>query len=410
MKCKFCSSNIHEAIFNLGNFPAANSLISKESLFKRESTFPLVLYVCPQCLLVQIEEQHSGNEIFDENYVYYSSTSSHWVSHAKEYSDKITDRLNLDQNSFVVEVASNDGYLLKNFVEKNIKCLGIEPAKSVAAVAKKIGVPTLVEFFNLDLAKNLEESGNQADLIIANNVLAHVPSINDFVSSFKRLLKPDGTITVEFPHLLSMVKNKEFDTIYHEHFFYFSLFVVKRIFSEHGLSIYDVEKIDTHGGSLRIYATHQNNSIDERSSKESVTKLIEIELNKGLNSIEFYSTIKEDALDVKLIALEFLVKQKMRGRKIAAFGAAAKGNTFLNYAGIKNDIIDFVVDETPSKIGKFMPQSKIPICAMNKITEEKPDVIVILPWNHKKEIVRKLSFTKRWGCKLVVFIPEIEVF
>ena len=410
VKCKFCNTRIKNVTFDLGNSAASNSLIFKEFYLESENTFPLVLYTCPKCFLVQIEEQLSGAEIFNKDYVYFSSMSLYWVSHAKKYSDEIINRLKLDSSSFVVEIASNDGYLLKNFVERGVGCLGIEPAKGTAAAAELVGVPTLVEFFNLKLAEKLRSEGKQADLIIANNVLAHVPSINDFILAFKRLLKLEGTITVEFPHLLSMVEQKEFDTIYHEHFFYFSLFTLKHIFSEHGLSIYDVDELETHGGSLRIYVTHQGNFLDKKSDKKNVNQVIGKELNNKMNSIEFYSRIKKDALNIKLKALEYLIKEKKKGCKIIAFGAAAKGNTFLNYSGIKSDIIDFVVDETPYKIGKFMPQSKIPIYSFDKIAEERPDVIVILPWNHKKEIMEKLLFTKQWNAKLVVFIPELEVF
>ncbi len=409
MKCKFCNTRIKNITFDLGNSAVSNNLISKEFYFASEKTYPLVLYTCPKCFLVQIEGQLSGSEIFNKDYVYFSSMSSYWVSHAKEYSNKIIKRLQLDGSSFVVEIASNDGYLLKNFVESRISCLGIEPTKGTATAAKLVGVTTLVEFFNLKLAEKLWSEGKQADLIIANNVLAHVPSINDFILAFKRLLKLEGTITIEFPHLLSMVDKKEFDTIYHEHFFYFSLFTLKHIFSEHDLSIYDVDELETHGGSLRIYVTHQGNFLDENSDKKNVNQVIGKELNNKMNSIEFYSRIKKDALNIKLKALEYLIKEKNMGSKIIAFGAAAKGNTFLNYSGIKSDIIDFVVDETPYKIGKFMPQSKIPIYSFDKIAEERPDVIVILPWNHKKEIMEKLLFTKQWNAKIVVFIPELEV-
>jgi len=409
MKCKFCNTTIKDVTFDLGDSPASNSLISKEFYFAGQKIYPLVLYTCPKCFLVQIEVELTGAEIFNNDYVYFSSMSSYWVSHAKKYSNEIINRLQLDSSSFVVEIASNDGYLLKNFVEKGIGCLGIEPAKGTAAAAELVGVPTLMEFFNLKLAEKLWSEGKQADLIIANNVLAHVPSINDFILAFKRLLKLEGTITIEFPHLLSMVDKKEFDTIYHEHFFYFSLFTLKHIFSEHGLSIYDVDKLETHGGSLRIYVTHQGNFLDENSDKKNVDRVIGEELNNKMNSIEFYSGIKKDALNIKLKALEYLIKEKKKGSKIIAFGAAAKGNTFLNYSGIKSDIIDFVVDETPYKIGKFMPQSKIPIHSFDKIAEEKPDVIIILPWNHKIEIMEKLLFTKQWNAKIVVFIPELEV-
>ena len=410
MKCKFCNSSINDSTFDLGISPPSNSLISSDDYFEEESSFPLVLYTCPNCFLVQIDEQLTGPEIFNNNYVYFSSMSNYWVSHAKKYSIDIINRLQLGVHSFVVEIASNDGYLLKNFVERGIDCLGIEPSEGTANAAELVGVPTLIEFFDLNLAEKLISDNREADLIIANNVLAHVPSINNFISAFKRLLKPEGTITIEFPHVLSMVNNKEFDTIYHEHFFYFSIFTLKNIFFTHGLSIYDVDELETHGGSLRIYLTNINNSIDKQTNKGNLRRILDKELNNKINSFEFYSRIKKDALNIKLKANEFLKKEKTLRKKIIAFGAAAKGNTFLNFSSITTELIDFVVDETPYKIGKFMPQSKIPIHSFEKIAEEKPDLIVILPWNHKKEIMKKLLFTKQWGAKLVVFIPELEVF
>jgi len=409
MKCKFCDTNIKDIAFNLGDTALSNSLISHENLFLSEKIYPLVLYVCPNCFLVQTEEQVGGFEIFNEEYVYFSSASIYWLKHAKKYCEGIIKRLSLDENSFVVEVASNDGYLLKNFIEKKIKCLGIEPTKSTASEAILKGIPTLVEFFNTSLAMELSENDKKADLIIANNVLAHVPDINGFIQSFQKLLKPEGTITIEFPHVLLLVENNEFDTIYHEHFFYFSLYTLKIIFDKYELSIYDVKELKTHGGSLRIYVTHKNNNLDMESSKNSVNKVLNHELKYHVNTLDYYSEIKENALKIKFEALEYLIKQKKDGKKIIAFGAAAKGNTFLNYCGIKNDLIDLIIDETPYKIGKYMPQSKIPIFSFEMIEEEKPDVIVILPWNHKKEIVEKLLFTKKWGAKIVTFIPELEI-
>ncbi len=408
MKCKFCDTEIKDITFDLGNTAPSNELIIKENLYKSEKIYPLVLFTCSNCFLVQIEEQVGGIEIFNEEYVYFSSASAYWLDHAKKYCDKITQRLKLNSDSFVVEVASNDGYLLKNFIDNNIKCLGVEPTQSTANEAMHKGIPTLVEFFNTSLAKQFKNDDKQADLIIANNVLAHVPTINDFISAFKILLKVEGTITIEFPHLLELVEHNEFDTIYHEHFFYFSLYTLNIIFSKHNLSIYDVDTLGTHGGSLRIYITHAGNILDKNSDKNNVNKILEKELNYKMNTLDYYSTIKDNAFKIKLEALDYLTKQKKDNKKIIAFGAAAKGNTFLNYSGIKNDIIDFVVDETPYKIGKYMPQSKIPIYPFNKIAEVKPDIIIILPWNHKQEIVEKLSFTKAWGAKLIIFIPKLE--
>ena len=408
MKCKFCNTAISDATFDLGNTAISNALIEEANLNSVEETFPLILYTCPKCFLVQIEEQVANNRIFTEEYVYFSSLSKFWLEHAKKFCENIKNYLSLDSKSFVIEIASNDGYLLRNFVEVGINCLGIEPTKSTAETALSNGVPTLIEFFNLDLAKQLKQKNISADLIILNNVLAHVPEINDFVGALKVVLRKEGTITVEFPHLLELIKNNQFDTIYHEHYFYFSLKTLQKIFKRHKLSIYNVEQFDTHGGSLRIYATHEGNSLDISSHKKSVEKIIKVEINHGINTINFYSQLGNNADRLKLNALKYLVAKKILNKSIVAFGAAAKGNTFLNYCGIKKDIISFVVDETPYKIGKYLPQSKIPILPFEMLKKVKPDVIVILPWNHKEEIIAKLEFTKSWNAELVTFIPELK--
>ena len=410
MRCKFCNTAISDATFDLGNTAISNALIEEANLNSVEETFPLILYTCSKCFLVQIEEQVANNRIFTEEYVYFSSLSKFWLEHAKKFCEDIKNYLSLDSKSFVIEIASNDGYLLRNFVEVGINCLGIEPTKSTADTALSNGVPTLIEFFNLDLAKQLKQKNISADLIILNNVLAHVPEINDFVGALKVVLKKEGTITVEFPHLLELIKNNQFDTIYHEHFFYFSLKTLQQIFIRHRLSIYNVEQLDTHGGSLRIYATHEGNSLDISSHKKSVEKIIKVEINHGINKINFYSQLANNAYRLKLNALKYLVAKKILNKSIVAFGAASKGNTFLNYCGIKKDIIDFVVDETPYKIGKYLPQSKIPILPFEMLKKVKPDVIVILPWNHKEEILAKLEFTKSWNAEIVTFIPELKCY
>jgi len=407
MKCKFCSSEIHHPTFDLGNAPPSNSLLSDDQLKKPEATFPLVLYVCPSCFLVQIDDQVSSHEIFTDSYVYFSSASKYWLQHAKRYSDKIIDRLSLSKSSFVIEVASNDGYLLKNFVDKGIKCLGIEPTRSTANEAMLKGIPTLVEFLDIELSEELSREGRSSDLVVANNVLAHVPNINNFVSALEKLLKPEGTITIEFPHLLKLIQYNEFDTIYHEHYFYFSLYTLSTVFDKHKLSIYDVDELDTHGGSLRVYLAKKGSNLDRTYDKRNVDRVIELEMEGGITSLDVYEKIRDNALGIKLSALDYIVNMKMDGKKIIAFGAAAKGNTFLNYLGVKNDLIDFVVDETPYKVHKFMPQSKIPILPFDEILNHKPDIIIILPWNHKQEIVEKLMFTKDWGAKLVTFIPSL---
>ena len=410
MRCKFCNTEISDATFDLGSTAISNALIKEANLNSVEETFPLILYTCSKCFLVQIEEQVASNRIFTEEYVYFSSLSKFWLEHAKKFCEDIKNYLSLDSKSFVIEIASNDGYLLRNFVEVGINCLGIEPTKSTADTALSNGVPTLIEFFNLDLAKQLKQKNISADLIILNNVLAHVPEINDFVGALKVVLKKEGTITVEFPHLLELIKNNQFDTIYHEHYFYFSLKTLQKIFLSHKLSIYNVEQLDTHGGSLRIYATHEGNSLDISSHKKSVEKIIKVEINHGINTINFYSQLANNAHRLKLNALKYLVAKKILNKSIVAFGAAAKGNTFLNYCGIKKDIIDFVVDETPYKIGKYLPQSKIPILPFEMLKKVKPDVIVILPWNHKEEILAKLEFTKSWNAEIVTFIPELKCY
>ena len=410
MKCKFCTTKIIDKTCDLGSTAISNALIEKENLNSVEEIIPLILYTCPKCFLVQIETQVSSHKIFNEKYVYFSSLSTFWLEHAKKFCKEIQNNLNLDSNSFVLEIASNDGYLLKNFVEDGINCLGIEPSQSTADVALSNGVPTLVEFFNLDLALKLKEQGKFGDLIVLNNVLAHVPEINDFVAALKIVLKGEGTISVEFPHLLQLINNNHFDTIYHEHYFYFSLISLKKIFKSHGLSIYNVDQLDTHGGSLRIYATHEGNNLDTTSDKNSVVKITKLETNQGVNKLSFYSQLSINAYSIKLNALNYLINKKILKKSIVAFGAAAKGNTFLNYCGIKKDMIDFVVDDTPYKIGKYLPQSQIPIVPFEMLQKVKPDIIVILPWNHKEEILAKLKFTKSWNAEIVTFIPELKTY
>jgi len=408
MKCKFCTTIVNEPTFDIGNTAVSNDLITEDRLNSPEKTYPLIFYICPQCLLAQTEQYNEGYEIFSDDYVYFSSCSSYWLKHAKQYVEDITKRLNLGKSSFVLEIASNDGYLLTNFVEKNIKCLGVEPTRSTAQEAIKKDVPTIVDFFNLELASKLEKEGSQADLVIANNVLAHVPDINNFVAALKKVLKKDGTITIEFPHLLCMIEKNEFDTIYHEHFFYFSVLALVKIFSKYNLSIYDLDELETHGGSIRVYIAHTNSNIHKNSDKKNLNRILNKELTYGLDSLEYYRKLQHNAFDIKLDSLQYLIKNKLDGKRIIAFGAAAKGNTFLNYCGIKSDIIEAVIDETPNKIGKYLPQSKIPILSFSSIKDLKPDIIVILPWNHKDEIINKLEFTKEWGCEIVVFIPKFE--
>jgi len=403
MKCRHCDKDLQFEFINLFNSPPSNSYLTKEQLNEPEVLYPLKLYVCEHCFLVQIDEYKKADEIFDSQYAYFSSYSKSWLEHSRKYVEKMTNKLKLNAESFVIEIASNDGYLLQYFKEKNIPCLGIEPTASTAKVAKDKGIEVLEEFFGAKLADYLKE----ADLILGNNVLAHVPDINDFVKGLKIALKPTGTITMEFPHLLNLIIYNQFDTIYHEHFSYLSLITVQKIFNSQGLKIYNVEELPTHGGSLRIYAGHNENnflvienSVDEIINKEKAAKL---------DSIEGYHGFEKKVQDIKWSFLEFLIKIKKEGKKIAAYGAAAKGNTFLNYCGVKSDVIDFVVDASPHKQSKYLPLSHIPIVSEDILKKEKPDYIIILPWNLKDEIMEQLSYIKEWGAGLITAIPEVRV-
>jgi hypothetical protein len=402
MKCRHCGKELQYEFIDLYNSPPSNSYLTQTQLNEPETLYPLKLYVCENCFLVQIDEYKKSTEIFDSGYAYFSSYSSSWLEHARKYVNMITGRLNLGGNSFVIEIASNDGYLLQNFKEKNIPCLGIEPTASTAKAAKEKGIDVLEEFFNTGTAQTLKK----ADLIIGNNVLAHVPDINDFVAGLKIALNNGGTITMEFPHLLNLINLNQFDTIYHEHFSYLSLLTVQKIFSSQGLKIYDVEELPTHGGSLRIYAAHNEN--ENLAIEANVDNVIEKEKSASLNSIKGYRNFEEKVQKIKWDFLDFLVKTKKEGKKIAAYGAAAKGNTFLNYCGIKSDIIDYVIDASPYKQGRFLPLSHIPIVSEEILKREKPDYIVILPWNLSDEIMKQLHYIKEWDAKFVTAIPEIK--
>jgi hypothetical protein len=408
MKCRFCENELQHVFADLLNAPPSNSYLTLGQLDEPEAYFPLKVFVCEKCWLVQVDEYKKSDEIFDKNYAYFSSMSSSWLAHSQKYVEMISKELSLVSNSQVVEIASNDGYLLQYFQEKNIDCLGVEPTASTAAVSLSKGIDTRVEFFSVDFAQQLVDEGKKADLILGNNVLAHVPDINDFVGGLKLLLKESGTITMEFPHILNILKFNQFDTIYHEHFSYLSLLCVEKIFKKHGLIVYHVEEISTHGGSLRIYAGHEKNTALEK--KASVETLLEKELNFGLQSIEAYKGFQEHIDKVKYGFSHFLLEQKKAGQKVAAYGAAAKGNTLLNYCGIKKDLIDFVVDAAPSKQDKYLPGSHIPIVCEARIKESRPDYIIIFPWNIKEEVVAQLSYVREWGAKFIVTIPELEIF
>ena len=386
--CRHCQSILKHTFLDLGHAPLSNAYLSEEDLNSPEVHLPLKIKVCDRCWLVQTEDHTSFEKIFTEDYAYFSSTSSSYVSHAKDFSGKMIKELNLDKESYVIEIASNDGYLLKNFIEKKIPCLGIEPTKSTAAVAKKLDIPVMNEFFNEIIGKQLAKEKKQADLIIGNNVYAHVPDINDFTKGLKAALKINGTLSLEFPHLLNLIDHTQFDTIYHEHFSYLSLNTVDHIFSSVGLRILDVEEISTHGGSLRVFGCHQN---DQRETTKKVDEILKKEITKGLQNLSTYMNFKNRVNKIKDDLLLFLIEQKRQGNKIIAYGAAAKGNTFLNYAGVRKDLIDFVVDKSQYKQGKFLPASHIPIFSEDKINEIKPKYILILPWNIKDEVMKQLN-------------------
>lgn len=403
MRCRFCKTELNHLFADLVNSPASNSYLTKEQLTEPEVFYPLKIYVCKKCKLVQIDEYKKSDDIFDKEYAYFSSYSTSWLLHAKDYVEMISDTLSLHKNSLVTEIASNDGYLLQYFKQNNIPCIGIEPTASTAKVAKEKGISVIEDFFGSGLAGRL----NKSDLILGNNVLAHVPDINDFVKGLKIALKESGTITIEFPHLLNMIKENQFDTIYHEHFSYLSFYTAKQIFEQQGLKLYDVEKLGTHGGSLRIYATHLENK--NIKILESVTRLLAEEKEFGLLDMKAYEGFQEKVNKVKHSLLDFLLKAKKENKKVVAYGAAAKGNTLLNYAGVKNDLIEFVADKSPYKQGKYLPASHIPIVDEDKIIQTKPDYILILPWNIKNEITQQLAYVKDWNCKFVVAVPELEV-
>ncbi len=407
MKCRFCGNYLKHQFIDMVSAPPSNSFLTKEQLDKPEVFYPLRLMVCEKCWLVQIDEYKKSEEIFNKDYTYFSSYSKTWLRHAKKYVDMIISRLSLNATSLVMEIASNDGYLLQYFKEKGIPCMGIEPSVSTAQEARKKGIETLEEFFGVGLAEKLSNEGRKPDLIIGNNVLAHVPNINDFVKGLKIILKPGGVITMEFPHLMRLVEGNQFDTIYHEHFSYFSLHTVNRIFSSHDLVIFDVEELPTHGGSLRIYARHvEDNS---KPVEQRVAALLEKEKTRGMLAIDYYLGFQHKADKVKYAFLSFLVEQKKRGKKVVAYGAAAKGNTLLNYCGVKKDLIEFVVDASPYKQGKYLPGSHIPVVAEKEIKRTKPDYVLILPWNIKDEIMEQLGYIHEWDGRFVVPIPEIEI-
>ena len=402
MKCRFCKTELSHVFVDLANSPASNSYLTKQQLDEPEVFYPLKIFVCEKCKLVQMDEYKKSDDIFDKDYAYFSSYSTSWLAHAKDYVEMISEKLALNSTSLVTEIASNDGYLLQYFQEKNIPCIGVEPTASTAKVAKEKGIEVIEEFFGSSLANTLTKS----DLILGNNVLAHVPDINDFVKGLKMALKKNATVTMEFPHLLNIIKENQFDTIYHEHFSYLSFYTVKQIFEEQGLKLYDVEKLPTHGGSLRIYAIHKEN---DRAISQNVENLLKEEQTFGLFDMEIYQGFQEKANKVKYDLLAFLLQAKKENKKVVAYGAAAKGNTLLNYAGVKNDLIEFVVDKSPHKQGKYLPASHFPIVNEEKIAMLKPEYILILPWNIKDEVIEQLNYVKEWNCEFVVAVPSLEI-
>ncbi|HET6333601.1 MAG TPA: class I SAM-dependent methyltransferase [Polyangiales bacterium] len=401
--CRFCSTKLEDTVVDLGMSPLCESFLRADQLDAMEAFYPLHVWVCRKCFLVQLSEYVRPEEIFSE-YAYFSSYSQAWLKHAQEYVAMISERLSLGPKSMVVELASNDGYLLQYFVQRGIPCLGIEPAANVAKVATERGVPTQVSFFHEQTAKEMRDAGTTADLILGNNVLAQVPDLNSFIAGLPVILKQQGTITFEFPHLMKLLDENQFDTIYHEHFSYFSLISLETIFAKHGLKVFDVEELWSHGGSLRIFARHTADQ--SRPETDRLRALRARELAAGYDKVETYTKFDVRVRDTKHKLLELLITAKRQGKRIVGYGAPGKGNTLLNYCGIRTDFIDFTVDRNPYKHGRFLPGTHIPIFSPEKLDEVKPDYIFILPWNLKDEIMTQLAHTRSWGAKFIVPIPE----
>lgn len=405
--CRFCGNTLQHTFVDLGMSPLCESYVNAEKLNDMEPFYPLHVYVCDHCFLVQLEEFVSPEHIFTE-YAYFSSYADSWLQHCRRYTDMIVERFGYDKESFVVELASNDGYLLQYFVNKQIPALGVEPAANVAKVAVEKGVPTLVEFFGTACASRMVAQGQQADLIIGNNVLAQVTNLNDFVAGMKLLLKPTGVITLEFPHLSRLVEGNQFDTIYHEHFSYFSFITAEKIFAAHGLTLFDVEELPTHGGSIRIYGRHTEDHAKPIGKR--VRALRATEEAQGITNLAFYNAFAEQVKQTKRKLLHFLIEARSNGKQVAGYGAPGKGNTLLNYCGVRTDFLDYTVDRNPYKQGKFLPGTHIPIFAPDRIQETQPEYVLILPWNFKEEIMTQLSYIRTWGGKFVVPIPEVTIY
>lgn len=407
MNCRHCKTPLSLPLVDLGAAPPSNAYLTGESLKAPEKHFPLRVLVCDSCWLVQTEDFAQADELFDAEYAYFSGFSASWLIHSERYVSEMEERFSLGADSHVVEVAANDGYLLQYVKAKGIPCTGVEPTASTAAAAREKGIAIVEEFFGVELAEKLVAKGLQADLTAANNVLAHVPDINDFVSGFTALLKPHGVSTFEFPHLLNLVELGQFDTIYHEHFSYLSLMAVTEVFATNGLTVFDVQELPTHGGSLRVFAQRADTGVHEVT--DAVRELLAKETSMGLSTKEYYSGFQIKTDRIKDDFLTFLLDAKKNGKSVAAYGAAAKGNTLMNYAGIRPDMISFVVDKNPAKQGKFMPGSRIAIVAEEHIRDAKPDYVVILPWNLKDEVVSQLAYIREWNGKFVTTVPHMEV-
>ncbi len=407
MKCRHCHTDLTLPLVDLGSSPPSNAYLTQTTLKAPEKWFPLNVLVCQSCWLVQTEDFAGAEELFDAEYAYFSSFSSSWLAHAKHYVETMVEHFGLIDKSMVIEVAANDGYLLQYVKEKNIACLGVEPTTSTANAAREKGIDIVEEFFGVSLAKKLVSEGKQADLTAANNVLAHVPDINDFVAGFTHLLKQNGVATFEFPHLLNLIEKNQFDTIYHEHFSYLSLIAVNTIFNANGLSIFDVEEITTHGGSLRVYA--QRTETGQHVVSDRYTALLAKEKSLGMETAAFYANFQQKANKVKYDLTKFLIEAKESGKKVIAYGAAAKGNTLLNFAGIKEDLLAYVVDKNPAKQNKYLPGSRVPIVDEHVLKAEKPDYILILPWNLRGEVAEQLNYIREWGGQFVTAVPFLQV-
>jgi len=405
-KCRFCNEPLQESFLDLGFSPLSNSFLKEPELKNKEKLYPLHAYICKKCLLVQLEEFEKPETIFSE-YAYFSSYSKTWLEHARKYSELMITKLKLNESNQVIEIASNDGYLLQFFKNQNIPVLGIEPALNVAKVAQKKNIPTISKFFGVKTARELKDEGVSADLLLGNNVLAHVPNLNDFVEGMKIILKKDGVITMEFPHILRLMKNNQFDTIYHEHFSYFSFYTVQKIFLHHKLRIFDVEELSTHGGSLRIYVKHVEDETKDITNRVNIVNQKEIEF--GCNNIENYKKFQEVVDKNREEIKNFFVQVKSKKKKIVGYGAPAKGNTLLNYCKINNSLMEFTVDLSEHKQGMFLPGTHIPIYNPDKIKDVKPDYVLILPWNLKDEIMTQLQYIREWGGKFVIPIPEVKI-